>query len=135
MNSIPASKVKVIPQKNIYSPILHSSEYLESVPLSNLVNTAGAEDPIYHYRWPRTVFFFTREVSVPASKQLLDGVTGIYVSMKINRDWIESENIAIIKSESDELLTYIAPDGNELWFTRTYMGAPAIFRSTRANDD
>jgi hypothetical protein len=28
-------------------------------------------------------------------------------------------------------LPFITPNGNELWFTRTYMGSPAIYRSTK----
>jgi len=29
--------------------------------------------------------------------------------------------------------SYITQDGKELWFTRTYLGSPAIYRSVKAN--
>jgi len=39
-----------------------------------------------------------------------------------------------VNSEEAESLPFVTSDGNELWFTRTYMGTPAIFRSIKSND-
>lgn len=57
------------------------------------------------------------------------GGTGIWVSQNINGKWSEPENVDNINSNENESLPYITLDGKELFFTRTYMGTPAIFRS------
>ena len=45
------------------------------------VNTAGAEDSPFVTPDGQTLyFFFTPDVRVPAEQQLLDGVTGIWVT-------------------------------------------------------
>ena len=36
------------------------------------------------------------------------------------------ENVNTVDNES---LPYISKDGKELWFTRTYRGTPAVYRS------
>ncbi len=75
-SAIPAGAVKMTPETDFYPPILHSDEWMQPVPLSSAVNTAGDEG------WP-----------------------------------------------------FLTQDGNELWFTRTYMGSPAIYRSLKVNGE
>jgi len=48
-----------------------------------------------------------------------------------NGDWRNPVNLAPVNTASDDSRPYVTPDGNELWFTRTYEGTPAIFRSRR----
>ena len=40
-----------------------------------------------------------------------------------------------LNSLDDDSRPALSPDGNELWFTRTYSGTPAIFRSRRVNGE
>lgn len=40
----------------------------------------------------------------------------------VNGEWQQPENVGAVNS-----------DGNELWFTQTCMGSPAIFRSRKIN--
>lgn len=50
---------------------------------------------------------------------------------KINGEWQEPINFEIMNSPDNEGWPYISPDGNEFWFTRFYMGSPALFRSKK----
>jgi hypothetical protein len=46
-------------------------------------------------------------------------------------EWQNPVNVESVNSEEDDGWPYVTPDGNELWFTRTYMGTPAVFRLKR----
>jgi hypothetical protein len=96
-DKIPSTAVKVTPGVDAYPPILHSSLYEEPVPLAAGVNTAGGEDsPFVTADGGALYFFFTPDVSVPAEKQILDGVTGIYWSRKLaNGTWTDAERIML----------------------------------------
>jgi hypothetical protein len=59
----------------------------------------------------------------------------IWVTRKVNGAWQEPENISIINSAETDGWPYLTPDGNELWFTRIYMGSPAIFKSVKTNGE
>ncbi|MBN1415786.1 MAG: hypothetical protein JW973_11850 [Bacteroidales bacterium] len=234
--SIPATAVKIIPETDVYPPVLHSSGWESPVPLDTTINTAGGEDsPFIPADRDELYFFFTPDVSVPAEKQLFDGVTGIYVShyngsawqipervllqnpgklaldgaefvqgnemlfasaregytgihwfsaefvdgkwtnwqnadfnpdfevgelhihdnelyyhsarqggkgqydiwklTQQNEEWQDPVNIEVVNSSENDGWPYVTPDGNELWFTRTYLGSPAVFRSLKMNDE
>ncbi len=234
-SAIPADAVKMTPDMDIHPPILHSEEWMDPVPLSSAINTAGGEDSPFVMPDGNTLyFFFTPDVSTPAEKQLFDGVTGIYVSTKlngswsnaqrvviqdpgklaldgaefvqddvmwfasaregynelnlftarfidgkwadwqyagdqikeyqvgemhitadwselyfhsprpggkgqldiwvtrrVNGEWQQPENIEIVNTEENEGWPFISQNGDELWFLRTYMGSPAIYRSKK----
>jgi len=235
-SAIPSDAVKMMPDTDIHPPILHSTEWMDPVPLSSAINTAGGEDSPFVMPDGNTLyFFFTSNVSIPAEKQLTDGVTGIYVSTKLNGSWSNAqrvvlqdsgklaldgaqfvqddlmwfasaregytgvnlftarfidgkwvnwqyagdllckeyqvgemhitadgnemyfhspraggkgqldiwltrkvngkwqlpENIEIVNTTENEGWPFISQDGNELWFLRTYMGSPAIYRSKK----
>jgi hypothetical protein len=86
------------PETDIYPPQLHSNEYEKPVPISGPINTAGAEDsPFIPCCSDEEIFylFFTPDVKVPIEEQLMDGVTGIYVSKKINDIWNEPERVIL----------------------------------------
>ena len=73
------------PKADLYPLILHSGEWSHPVPLGVGVNTAGDEDfPLILLDGETLYFFFTPNVTVPAEMQVLDDVTGIYVSTKLN---------------------------------------------------
>ena len=55
----------------------------------------------------------------------------IWMTRNVDGEWQEPVNIDIVNSEDTDGWPYITEDGNELWFTRTYMGSPGIFRSVK----
>jgi hypothetical protein len=95
VDKIPVTSKKSTPLGDTHPPILHSTEYLEPIPLGSGVNTAGGEDSPYITPDGATLyFFFTPDVSVPAERQLLDGVTGIWASTRLpDGTWSEAERI------------------------------------------
>ncbi len=94
-SKIPSYAIKQNPEIDENPPLSLSDEYENPVPLSSTINTAGAEDsPFIPADFPNTLyFFFTPDVNVPAEKQLLDGVTGIYTSSKSGTDWATPQRI------------------------------------------
>jgi len=83
-SKIPSDAVKQTPDTDQHPPVLHSFLWEDPVPVPGGVNTAGAEDsPFVSPDDHKFYFFFTPDVSVPAEKQLLDGVTSIWVSEKV----------------------------------------------------
>jgi hypothetical protein len=92
--AIPAAAVKMSPAADDYPPLLHTDEWEEPQPLAGAVNSAGAEDSPFITPDGRTLyFFFTPDVTVPAEKQLLDGVTGIYVARQQDGEWGSVERV------------------------------------------
>jgi hypothetical protein len=59
------------------------------------------------------------------------GQYDIWKLTRVNNEWQNPEAIEIVNSPETEGWPYISPDGNELWFTRFYLGSPAIFRSVK----
>lgn len=55
----------------------------------------------------------------------------IWVTRQIGGRWQEPENIRAVNTGATEGWPFVSQDGRELWFTRTYQGAPAIFRAER----
>jgi len=75
---------------------MYSSDYESPVPLPGTVNTAGAEDSPYITPDGNTLYFvFTPDVNMPLEKQLMDGVTGIYVSHKTDGVWGEAQRVVL----------------------------------------
>ena len=114
---IPANAVKILPETDEHPPLLNSSDYEKPVPVPGGVNTAGAEDsPFITPDGITLYFFFTPDINVPVEKQILDGVTGIYVSKKVNGEWSEPERVVL------QDLGKLAMDGCEfvsgdiMWF-------------------
>ncbi len=94
LEKIPASAVKMTPATDQSPPILHSNEFRPPIPLPGPINTAGAEDsPFIPADGNEFYFFFTPDVKVPVEKQILDGVTGIWMSKKEGSGWGEPERV------------------------------------------
>jgi ribosomal protein L24E len=62
-----------------------------------------------------------------------EGGLDIWVSRSQGGSWLEPEPVTAVNTEGDEGWPFVTEDGRELWFTRTYQGAPAIFRSAMAD--
>jgi len=134
-DSLPAGAVKMSPETDEHPPQVLSGEYEQPVPLPGLVNTAGAEDsPFITPDGMTLYFFFTPDVSVPVEKQILDGVTGIYVSKKVDGGWSKPEQIVLQDSgklagdgcefvQGDVMLFCSAREGytGMHWFTAEYV--------------
>lgn len=115
--SIPGDAVKRLPAEDTHPPVLHAKAWAEPVPLEGPVNTAGAEDsPFISPDGQMLFFFFTPDVRVPVEKQLLDGVTGIYLTRREGTGWGAPERVML--QDPDKL----ALDGcgffsdGRLWF-------------------
>lgn len=93
-SKIPAGQVKITPQTDAHPSILHSDEYEEPIPMPYPINTAGAEDSGFISPDGNTFYiWFTPDVTVPPERQLLDGVTGIYVSRRVDGQWQQPERV------------------------------------------
>jgi hypothetical protein len=53
----------------------------------------------------------------------------IWVTRKISGEWQKPENVEAVNTPELDGWPCVSPGGKELWFTRTYLGTPAIFVS------
>ena len=63
------------------------------------------------------------------------GGLDIFITEKVNGEWQEPVNFEIMNSPDSEGWPYISQDGNEFWFTRFYLGTPALFRSKKVGGE
>jgi hypothetical protein len=95
-SKIPKDVTKVTPATDVNPPKSESDLYYDPVPVKGLVNTAGGEDSPFILPDGKTLyFFFTPDVRVPAEKQVIDQVTGIYVSRNVGNTWQEAERVVL----------------------------------------
>ena len=120
-SQIPIDAVKVTPQTDIYPPQLHSTEWNQPIPVPGPVNTAGAEDSPFVTPDGNTLYFtFNPDVNVPPHKQLIDGVTGTYVTTKQGGTWAEPERVIL----NDDVSLDGCPcvQGDIFWFCSARAG-------------
>lgn len=116
-SKIPLDAVKITPETDINPVKSLSSEYEQPIPLPAPINTAGAEDSPFILSDGQTLyFFFTPDVRIPAEKQVIDNVTGIYISKKSGNVWSKPERILLKKSGTAALdgCEYVSSD--TIWF-------------------
>jgi hypothetical protein len=58
----------------------------------------------------------------------------IWVTTRAGDLWSDPVNIEAVNTAAMDGYPYVSSDGNELWFTRTYLGSPGIFRSVKQGD-
>ena len=93
---LPAGAVKMTSATDPTPAQVLSADYERPVPIPGAVNTAGGEDSPFITPDGNTLyFFFTPDVNLTAEKQLLDGVTGIYVSQKVDGQWDSPKRILL----------------------------------------
>lgn len=116
-NLIPASQLKISPEADLYPPRAITDEYEQPVPLPYPVNTAGAEDSAFITPDGGTLYvWFTPDVSQPAEKQLLDGVTGIYALQRLGDGWSAAERLLLQDPGKPALDGCEFVQGNTIWF-------------------
>ncbi len=57
----------------------------------------------------------------------------IYVIEKVNGEWQPPEPVESVNTEEYEGWPFVTEEMDELWFTRTYLGTPAIYKSKNLN--
>ncbi len=65
-----------------------------------------------------------------------EGGFGDYDIWKTSREngiWTDPLNIETVNTDAMDGFPFISSDGSEMWFTRTHMGTPGIFRSENEN--
>ena len=93
---IPARQAKILPKADAYPPRSESREYKDPVPLPYPVNTAGAEDSAFILPDGDTLYFwFTPDGKRPVEEQAADGVTGIYVTHRLESVWQEPRRVLL----------------------------------------
>ena len=114
---IPAGQAKVRSDADVYPPKSMSVEYDDPIPLPYPINTAGAEDSAFMMPDGKTLYvWFTPSPSIPVEKQLLDGVTGIYVFQKTETGWSNAQRIWLQDPGKVALDGCEFVLGNTMWF-------------------
>ncbi len=119
--SISVEAPKYSPDNDIYPPVLHSDNWQVPVPLDNPVNSAGAEDnPVIMPDGKTLYYFFTPDVNVPPDKQILDGVTGIWVTKRNGGNWSEPQRVVLNNDLSLDSAMVVIED--TMWFISARTG-------------
>jgi hypothetical protein len=130
-SKIPSSQAKITPETDIYPPILHSDEYEQPVPMPYPINTAGAEDSGFMMPDGNTFYvWFTPDPQVPVEKQVIDDVTGIYVSKKVNGQWQKPERVWLQDPGKLSLDGCEFVQNNKMWFCTAREGYTGLHWGT-----
>jgi len=62
------------------------------------------------------------------------GDDDIWITTRSGAYWSDPVNVTAVNTASRDAYPYVSTDGNELWFTRTYLGSPGVFRSVKTGD-
>lgn len=126
-SKLPADISKRGPSSDNYPPILHSTEYETPVPLPSPVSTSGAEDSPFILSDGNTLyFFFTPDVRVAPEKQLLDDVTGVWVTYKSGGVWSEPVRVWLQDPGKLSLDGAVCIQGSEMWFASAREGYAGV---------
>jgi hypothetical protein len=132
--AIPVTSIKITPETDLYPPLLQSDEFEQPVPMPYPINTAGAEDSGFIMPNGNTFYlWFTPDPNVPAQKQLFDGVTGLYVSQKINREWQVPQRIWLQSSGELALDGCLFVQEATMWFASARPGYTGLHWFTASN--
>lgn len=96
------------------------------------VNTAGGEDSPFLLPDGQTLyFFFTPDVSLPAERQILDGVTGLWVTQRRGETWSEPQRVWLSRPGELSLDGCAFVSGEQMYFCTVRAGytAPQWFRA------
>jgi len=125
-DSIPQNAVKQDVTTDSHPPVLEpafAELFHEPVPLEGPITTAGAEDsPFVTAAGDELFFFFTPDASVPAEKQLVDRVTGLYRSEWDGSGWAEPRRVVLSTWDAPSLDGCGTVAGDALWFCTARAG-------------
>ncbi len=124
-SKIPKNAIKLSPETDLYPPILNSQEYETPIPLTSPLNTAGIEDSPF-IKENKLYFFFTPDATTSPNKQLLDEVTGIYVSEFANGAWGKPKRIFLTDPGKLALDGCEFVEGGTMWFCSSREGYEGI---------
>ncbi len=114
---IPTEQAKITPETDIYPPVSETDEYEDPVPMPYPVNTRGAEDSAYMMPDGQTLYvWFTPSPQIPVEKQVIDGVTGIYVFHKTPDGWSDAERVMLQDPGKLSLDGCGFVQNNTIWF-------------------
>jgi len=114
---IPAEQQKITPEQDVYPPILHVDEWENPIPLEGPINTAGLEDsPFISPEGDTFYFFFTPSASAVPIDQINDGTTGIYMTYKVEGEWIEPQRVWLSQPGKTTMEGCPTLVGDILWF-------------------
>ena len=114
---IPAEQHKIFPEIDLYPVKSETDEYEDPVALPYPVNTAGAEDSAFIMPDGKTLYvWFTPDVNNPVERQVLDGVTGIYVFNQVDGHWSFPERVILQDPGKASLEGCEFVLGNKMWF-------------------
>ena len=120
-SSIPSWAPKYSPQNDTHPPVLHSSDWLQPVPVPGPIDTAGAEDsPFVTPDGSWFFFFFTPNLRINASQQIGDGVTGIWWSTRTATGWSDPVRVDLGSSYSLDGCEFV--QGDVMWFCSVRAG-------------
>ena len=126
LEAIPAGAKKWTPQMDAHPPDLSenfSQYFYDPVPVVGPINTAGAEDsPFITPDGNNLYFFFTPDMSIDVTKQIVDNVTGIYWSQKVAGTWTEPQRVWLNYYDDPALDGAETVLGNTLWFASARVG-------------
>ncbi len=126
-DKLPLDISKRGPETDHHPPILHSDEFEEPVPLPYPVNTAGAEDSPFITPDGNTLyFFFTPDVRVPPEEQILDDVSGVWVTHKTGDTWSKPERVWLQEPGKLALDGAVAIQDDEMWFCSAREGYTGV---------
>lgn len=124
-SKIPETAQKMGPENDSFPPLLHNSGWEEPQPMPGLVNSAGGEDsPFINPDGDKLFFFFTPDVSLPAERQLGDGVTGIYLSQLREGVWSDPERVLLSDGPALDGCPMLV--SNQLWFCTVREGLTGL---------
>ncbi|HPD65583.1 MAG TPA: hypothetical protein P5050_07650 [Bacteroidia bacterium] len=124
---IPKDIVKGDTNNDNHPPILHVNDFIKPVPLPYPINTAGAEDSPFITPDGNTLyFFFTPDVRITPDKQLLDSVTGVWVSNKKAGIWGKPVRLWLQDPGKLALDGAVCVQGNEMWFASAREGYQGV---------
>jgi hypothetical protein len=122
LESIPPGNPKGSPETDPWPPEAVSG-WSKPVPLEGPVNTAGGEDSPFVTPDGNTLYFtFISDVNLPAEKQLIDGVTGIWVSRRAGESWSEPVRVVLTNPGTDSLDGCIFVRGDRMYFCSVRAG-------------
>jgi hypothetical protein len=133
---LPGDISKRDPVSDPHPPILHSDEFEEPVPVPGLVNTDGAEDSPFILPDGNTIyFFFTPDVRVDPEDQVLDQVSGVWMSQLSGGLWTEAARIWLQEPGELSLDGAVCVQDDEMWFASARAGYTGVNMFTASFED